>query len=106
MSKRNSWLTAVRRCLGLNPATRDSDPRLYVAVCIALGATSATTLAQVTLLVERGDLPSYEYVSRARRAIQEDEPSLRGPAYNRRHKRAEDYRQDVRGTLAGTAASK
>jgi hypothetical protein len=106
MANRKTWLAAVKAVLADNIPARDSDPRLYVAVCITLGQSSTLTLGVAAMLVERGDLPSYEYVSRSRRALQEDFPALRGPKYRIRHKLAEDYRQDVRGTLAGTAAGR
>ena len=43
----------------------------------------------------KGDLPSYESISRCRRKLQEECPNLRGEKWHERHKRAKVIKEEI-----------
>lgn len=51
--------------------------------------------------VEHGELPSFESITRARRKIMEECPSLRGKSYKQRLDKQEEYIQFARESTNG-----
>lgn len=60
--------------LKVNPETRRSDYKLFLAICKKLGVDVSAGLDQ---LIDSNRLPSYESITRARRKIQAEHTGLR-----------------------------
>ena len=68
--------TTVEEMLRKYPETRDSNNLLLFAVHRAYGVDKCETYASVLLKINRGELPPFESVTRARRKIVEQHPEL------------------------------
>lgn len=82
----------VKQILTENPATRDDDMLLYgafMARFMIIGTDES--FYHVCQTAKSRGLPSYEGITRARRKIQEQEPSLRGTMRRRRMEEEEVY---------------
>lgn len=71
--------TIVRNVLILNTKTRSDDFILIGEVIKNLGITGLITLNQLIEHHSELEIPSFESITRARRAIQEKEPWLQAP---------------------------
>lgn len=71
--------TIVRNVLILNQKTRSDDFILIGEVIKNLGITGLITLNQLIEHHNELEIPSFESITRARRAIQEKEPWLQAP---------------------------
>lgn len=84
----------VKQILMENPATRDDDMLLYGIFLQKYMMVSMTeSFYYVCQTARSRKLPSYESISRARRKVQEQEPSLRGTARRRRKAEEEVYHE-------------
>ena len=84
--------TKVRQILSDIPATRDDDMLLYGAFLAKYSYVAMDeTFYHVCRTARARKLPSYESISRARRKIQEQMPSLRGTMRRRRLQEEEEY---------------
>ena len=83
----------VKTILAKYPITRDDDMMLYGQFLFQNGKVGGEEkFYDVLASAKKRKLPSYESVTRARRKVQEKEPSLRGKRYSQRHKAEEEYR--------------
>ena len=75
-----------------DPASRDSDDRLYVKVC-KVKNSSITNLSFEEIMLHRNDyhLPAYSSVERARRKAQSERPDLVGTIKDLRHSLEPEY---------------
>lgn len=103
MKEKRRWISTIKKVLAEHFATRDSDPILYETVIRELGfdpkLKSACDLIDAVAL-ER--IPSWDYVSRARRLLQHEEAGLRGHAFELRHRKADEFRFAPRQEIYGT----
>lgn len=80
-SEQNMLKERVRTILLADESTRNSDDRLYLAVCYQVSAERGINLTQLpvtSFLSQRKafGFPSYESVGRARRKLQEKDETL------------------------------
>ena len=84
----------VKKILIAKPDTRDDDMKLYAYMVYHLvGLQPNIGFYEAIFNHEKHGLPSYESITRARRKVQENEPTLRGKKYLKRLERQEEYRQ-------------
>jgi len=98
MTKINSDLaTRVEYILIKYPLTKDND-MLLVAQFWALESqfTQSHSAYDVFDAMSTGKFSSFESITRARRKLQEIDPSLRGKAWEKRHNRQTEVIEDVR----------
>ncbi len=83
----------VKAILTERPETRDDDMKLY-AIFVHKTVKLPAKIGFYYALYdhEMYGLPSYESVTRARRKVQEQEPSLRGTKRDKRKELEEEYR--------------
>lgn len=82
----------VEEVLRAHPETRDDDFKLYVWICQHLcPETMKQPFGKVLWYHTQNNLPSYESVTRQRRKLQEQHPSLRGKKYLQRQQQQDDY---------------
>lgn len=67
-----------------NIPSRDCDVTLYIAI-LKMYAMQHITAIQMMYEVKNGKLPSYDSISRIRRKVQQDNKSLRGEIWVKRH---------------------
>lgn len=96
-----AWIGAVRKVLTERMPARDDDADLYYHVIATIGADPDIRFAQVIAQVMAEELPSWEYVARARRFLQLENPGLRGLSWNDRHRRAGEFRFGVEEHILG-----
>ena len=78
---------------------RDSDERLMAniwAKFLGREEIKILTATDILHLLAKGDLPSYESISRCRRKIQETTPMLRGTTWELRHKRQKSVKNELK----------
>jgi len=98
MKKLFSVKNEVRQFLVKYPVLRDSDERLMANIWVKhLGDFNKISVTDVLHMLAKGELPSYESISRSRRKIQEIYPHLRGEKWEERHKRAKIIRTEIVG---------
>ena len=89
----------VERLLREEPKYRDSDTLLWARIVQDYlgGFEMLRAMSAYELLRKftKGELPSYESVSRARRLVQQDNEELRGTAYHERQKKTEDIAKEL-----------
>lgn len=84
----------VKAILEARPETRDDDMKLYaIFVHKTVGLDAKELFYDVMYKHNEYNLPSYESVTRARRKVQETEPSLQGTKRKRRMELEEECRQ-------------
>ena len=82
----------VKAILTKYPQTRDNDMLLYGQYLFQKNLVGKEeTFFKVLASATKRNLPSYESVTRARRKVQEKEPSLRGKKYGQRQKTEQEY---------------
>ena len=88
-----NYYEEVRNIMIRFPSTRDDDMLLYAMFCVERGSVGVDeTFYNVLTSAKRRAIPSYESVTRARRKVQECEPSLRGERHKARKQEEEEYR--------------
>ena len=98
-----SVLKEVTFFLVKHPPLRDNDERLMANIWWKfLGEANIDTMSARDILkrLAKGDLPSYESISRCRRKIQETNPTLRGRTWEARHKKQKSVKNELK-ELAG-----
>lgn len=87
-----NYYDEVKDILTKYPLARDDDMLLY-GFFLYLNQLVGKEERFYSVIAEskKRGLPSYEGITRARRKVQEKEPSLRGERYKQRKKAEEDY---------------
>ena len=87
-----NYYNAVKEMLTEYPETRDDDMLLYARFCYKYEyVTSGDSFMSVMCNAKINKLPSFESVTRARRKVQENEPSLLGKRYRDRRREEIEY---------------
>ena len=82
----------VKALLQARPETRDDDMKLYSLIVYQVtGMRPNVGFYEATFHHDKYNLPSYESVTRARRKVQEQEPTLRGKKHGRRQELEQEY---------------
>tara|TARA_Y100000593_G_C4236414_1_gene299784 strand:+ start:453 stop:851 length:399 start_codon:yes stop_codon:yes gene_type:complete len=82
-----SVLNEVSTFLTKCPPLRDNDERLMANIWSKyMGNIEYLNAKDILTMLARGELPSYESISRCRRKLQELHPELRGEKWEKRHK--------------------
>ena len=108
MKKIVSVLDIVTALLKKHPHLRDSDEKLMANVWYQFVSRDDNfevrrmTAMQLLEELSKGNMPSYESISRCRRKIQEKEESLRGELWDKRHNRAKSIQQDIHNMEVST----
>ena len=90
-------LPEIKALLQRYPHLRDSDEKLMANIWYRRIPNIAKQSALNVLgMLSNKKLPSYESISRCRRKLQEEIPSLRGEMYNLRHKRTEEVKEEIK----------
>lgn len=88
------YYNRVKSMLTWEPATRDDDMLLYARFCYKYGyVKQSSEFMTVMTNAKKLGLPSYESITRARRKVQEKEPSLVGTRRRQRKEEEEVYRE-------------
>ena len=98
MKKLFSVMGEVEKMLLRYPCLRDNDERLMANIWHKFIGDSTLTYTSgfnILSMLSKGELPSYESVSRCRRKIQELKPKLRGEKWIGRQKRAKKIRKEI-----------
>lgn len=88
----------VKQLLEKYPDLRDSDDRLYVNLIVLADPVLRnpnTTANYFLSLMSKGEYPSFESISRARRKVQELHPELRGKSYKGRKEKEVEVRENI-----------
>ena len=99
MKKISSVYKQVTFFLAKYPPLRDNDERLMANIWWKfLGEYEVDNMSARDILkrLAKGDLPSYESISRCRRKIQETTPMLRGATWELRHKRQKSVKNELK----------
>ena len=94
--KMSNILDKVISLLTAHPSLRDSDARLAATIWNSQINTDDLTSKELLLQFAEGKLQSYESISRCRRKVQELKPELRGLKWEKRHKRQEKVKNEVK----------
>jgi len=90
---------AVERLLREELKYRDSDALLWARIVQdylgGFDILRAMSAYELLRKFTKGELPSYESVSRARRMVQQDNEELRGTAYAERQKKVEQITEEL-----------
>ena len=90
--------TEVQHALQKHPVLRDNDNRLIANIWFKkLPTIDELSGREVLMIIAKGKLPSFESISRCRRKVQQEDKSLRGELWNKRHQIANDIRKEIRG---------
>ena len=86
---------------GLNKVFRDNDNKLIAITWHKLLEKSGIDTKSITgwtLLthLSKGDLPTPESITRCRRKLQEEIPSLRGTTWEKRHKKQDEVKAELK----------
>ena len=86
---------------GLNKVFRDNDNKLIATVWHKLLKETDIDSREIsgwTLLTHlgKGDLPTPESITRCRRKLQEEIPSLRGTTWEKRHKKQDEVKTELK----------
>jgi len=89
----------VENLLREEPKYRDSDTLLWARIVQdylgGFDILRAMSAYELLRKFTKGELPSYESVSRARRMVQQDNEELRGTAYAERQKKVEQITEEL-----------
>ena len=96
-NKMSNVLDKVVNLLTEYPSLRDSDERLAANIWHN-HTKNINEIDALTLLSRfaKGNLPSYESISRCRRKVQELKPELRGKKWDKRHTRQKLIKDEVK----------
>lgn len=82
------------------PETRDYDQVLVTNIWFfeikKLGNPETMSAFEFFKLYSTGKIPTADVITRARRKVQETDPSLRGKTWEERHKEAKRVRKDIK----------
>lgn len=94
------YLAIVEDVMKKHADARDDDFRLYGWVCKRM-CPQIMNLQFKQVLWQNAELglPSYETITRARRKVQEINPSLRGKKYKKRQEKQTDYIERFGGLI-------
>jgi len=88
--------TEVQHALQKHPVLRDDDNRLIANIWFKrLPTIDELSGREVLMIIAKGKLPSFESISRCRRKIQQEDKSLRGELWDKRHQIAKDIRKSI-----------
>ena len=88
--------TEVQHALQKHPALRDDDNRLIANIWFKkLPTIDKLSGRDLLIWIAKGRLPSFESISRCRRKIQQEDKSLRGELWDKRHQIASDIRKEI-----------
>jgi hypothetical protein len=91
-------ITEVQNALQKHPALRDDDNRLIANIWFKkLPNIDQLSGRDILMIIAKGKLPSFESISRCRRKVQQEDKSLRGELWNKRHQIANDIRREIKG---------
>lgn len=90
----------VSKLLQANPIYRDSDEALVARYWVdefeAAGNNIQTSRAyKFADMVRKGELTSFDNITRAKRKVQEQVPELRGETWGMRHGMSEDFKNNA-----------
>ena len=89
-----NYYDQVKNILTQYPVAQDDDMKLYAIFLYSNKCVDREErFYDVLTSAKKRKLPSYEGVTRARRKVQENEPSLRGKRYAARKKEEEEYKE-------------
>ena len=95
--KMSNILDRIVNLLTKYPSLRDSDERLVANIWHnQLDSVDNLTAKEFLSHFAEGKLHSYESISRCRRKIQEEEYTLRGHKWNKRHKKQKKVKDEVK----------
>ena len=94
--KMSSVLDRVIDLLTKFPPLRDSDERLAATIWNSQINTDDLTSKELLLQFAEGKLQSYESISRCRRKVQEIKPELRGLQWEKRHKKQDEVKAELK----------
>jgi len=90
----------VAYLLRRHPETRDDDQvlvtNLWYFELRKYGDPANITAYDFFKLYSKGKLPTADLITRARRKVQENDPTLRGKTWQERHKEAENVRKNIK----------
>jgi hypothetical protein len=90
-------LEEVKSMLTKYPVLRDSDERLLANIWkIYVGDLTWVNGEDILKMLAKGELPSYESISRCRRKLQEEIPTLRGEKWEARHKNQKVIKKELK----------
>ena len=95
--KMSKILDTVINLLTKHPSLRDSDERLAANIWYNY-VKNINDIDAKTLLSKfaAGKLPSYESISRCRRKVQEETPTLRGRKWEKRHSKQKNVKNEIK----------
>lgn len=87
-----NYYDQVKEIMTQHPVTQDDDMKLYAQFLFQNKYVARDeNFYDVLISSKKRNLPSYESITRARRKVQEQEPTLRGKRYVERQKKEEEY---------------
>ena len=96
MKKLFSVIDEVEKFLTKYPILSDDDEKLMANIWNShIGNLEDVDGKDILHMLATHQLPSYESISRCRRKLQEECPSLRGEKWHERHKRADNIRMEI-----------
>ena len=92
-----SVLNEESKFLTKYPPLRDNDERLMANIWNKyIGNINYLNAKDILTMLAKGDLPSYESISRCRRKLQELHPELRGEKWEERHKKQQSVKNELK----------
>ena len=86
----------VKEKLSLYPVLRDSVERLYYVYLLETDYDVNKSFKQVLKDMESREIPYIDSFGRASRKVQEEHPHLRGKLYNKRKRKQESIKQEIK----------
>ena len=88
--------TEIQHALQKHPVLRDNDNRLIANIWFKkISSIDELSGKDLLMWIAKGKLPSFESISRCRRKIQQEDKSLRGELWDKRHQVASDIRKEI-----------
>lgn len=78
------------------PKLRDSNERLYYNYLLEIGYDMTKPFKEILKDMENRKIPYIDSFGRASRKVQENHPHLRGELYNKRKKKEEDIKDEIK----------
>lgn len=86
----------VKEILIKYPLLRDSNERLYWLYLKEIGYDVEVSFTQALKDMHHRVIPYVDSLGRASRKVQEDHPNLRGKFYNKRKKRQQEVKEEIK----------
>ena len=96
MSDKKQLTKTVKWLLKNEPETRDNNRKLTMSVWSINLNRMKRGMEWLALMYVEGKLPEADTITRLSRLIQEKYPELRGKDWDKRHKKQETVKQDIR----------